>query len=65
MPGRQCCGLVAAPSPVSLGVQQSFACCVALPESTVLVRCFLLPVTLIASVAALFDLSRDAVLGSV
>lgn len=36
----------------------------ALPESITLVRCFLLPVTLIASVASLFDSSRDALLGS-
>lgn len=42
MPGRQCCRVVVvAPSPASLGVQQSFACCVALPESTVLVRLLL------------------------
>lgn len=60
-----CCGEVVAPSPASLGVQQSFACCVVLPESTVLVHCFLLPGTLIASEAALFDPLKDAVLGSV
>lgn len=65
MPSRDAAGRWLPPTLTAYRFSRALPSCIALPESTVAVRCFLQPVTLIASVASLFDPSRDAVLGSI
>lgn len=65
MPGQGALGRWLPPAPPVWRFGAALLPYAALPESIALVHCFLLPVTLIASVASLFDPSRDALLGSI